>query len=72
MAGIIQKSCVALFPLWSHKKNSIRSLNLIRSHVVMTTVMSLKSGLNLDLKKNEKRSPIARCASENTALMYYE
>ena len=38
----------------------------------MTTVMSLKSGLNLDLKKNEKRSPIARCASENTALMYYE
>ena len=22
MAGIIQKSCVALFPLWSHKKNS--------------------------------------------------
>ena len=38
----------------------------------MTTVMSLKSGLNLDMKKNEKRSPIARCTSKKTALMYYE
>ena len=54
MAGITQKSCVALFPLWSLKKNfvkadvnkqkhtkKIQSLNLIRSHVSMMTAVTV-------------------------------
>ena len=54
MAGITQKSCVALFPLWSLKKNFFGWQNncestetnekfrvLIRSHVSMMTTVTI-------------------------------
>ena len=54
MAGITQKSCVALFPLWTLKENFVRedvnqqkhtkkiqSLNLIRNHVSIMTAVTL-------------------------------
>ena len=64
MAGITQKICVTLFPLWSLKKNFVRadvnqqkhtqkiqSLNLIRNHVsIMTAVTVIMISLITNIK----------------------
>ena len=54
MAGITERSCVALFPLWSLKKHFVRadvnqqkhtqkiqSFNLIRNHVSIMTAVTV-------------------------------
>ena len=41
-------------------------------HPTSFSIISLKSGLNLALNKNEKGSPIPRCPSKDAALMYYK
>ena len=64
MAGTTQKSCVALFPLWSLKKNFVRAdvnqqkhtkkiqrLNMIRNHVsIMTAVTVIIISLITNIK----------------------